>query len=116
MVMIMKAQHQAEYLGYAQSLFEYAIALEEEDEDDNILVDDEDFEADDLSEIIELSALQWTELALSMSGNGSHGPYNQFPKSTNFFFYISSSTRPIFLLDVSVSSNLSGSLISQCCL
>jgi hypothetical protein len=57
----------------------------EEDEDDNILVDDEDFKADDLSEIIELSALQWTELALSMSGDGSHGPYNQFPKSTNFF-------------------------------
>ena len=85
MVRIRKVQHQAEYLGYAQSLFEYAIALEE-DEDDNILLDDEDFKADDqISEIIELSALQWTQLALSMSGDGSRGPYNQFPKSTNFF-------------------------------
>jgi hypothetical protein len=85
MVRITKAQHQAEYLGYSQSLFEYAITLEE-DEDDNILLDDEDFEADDqISEIIELSALQWTQLALSMSGDGSRGPYNQFPKSTDFF-------------------------------
>ena len=49
-------------------------------------VDDEDFEAgDQVSEIIELSALQWTQLALSMLGNGSCGPYNQFLQSTDFF-------------------------------
>ncbi|KAF8218451.1 hypothetical protein L208DRAFT_1383284, partial [Tricholoma matsutake] len=44
------------------------------------------FEADDqISKIIELSALQWAQLALSMLGDGSRGSYNQFPKSTNFF-------------------------------
>ena len=79
MVKITKAQHQAKYLASSQSLFKYALALEE-DENDNILLDDEDFKGDDqVSEIIELSALQWTQLALSMSGDGSCGPYNQFP-------------------------------------
>ncbi|KIL55493.1 hypothetical protein M378DRAFT_28554 [Amanita muscaria Koide BX008] len=80
-----KAQHQAEYLKYAKDLFEYAIALDSDDDD--IPLDDEDsaFSNNDLSEILELSALQWTQIALSMSGDGSRGPYNQFPKSADFF-------------------------------
>jgi hypothetical protein len=84
MVRTTKAQHQAEYLEFAHNLFEYVFALEE-DEDDKILLDDEDFELEDLNEIIELSALEWTRLALAMSGDGTRGPYNQFPKSIDFF-------------------------------
>jgi hypothetical protein len=82
-----KAQHQAEYLKYANDLFEYAIALDDDNNDD-IPLDDEDFGSDsdnDLSEVLELSALQWTQIVLAMSGDGSRGSYNQFPKSSDFF-------------------------------
>ena len=96
MVKKTKAQHQAEYLRYASDLFQYAVALDSDDhDDDDIPLDDSDdenlgldsdSESDNgLSEILELSALQWTQIVLALSGDGSRGPYNQFPKSTDFF-------------------------------
>jgi hypothetical protein len=90
MVKKTKAQHQAEYLKYASDLFEYAVALDDDDNDHNIPADDDDSDSltgndNDLSEILELSALQWMQIALAMSGDGSRGPYNQFPKSADFF-------------------------------
>ena len=91
MVKKTKAQHQAEYLKYASNLFEYAIALDNDDlNDDNISADDEDSDSksgndNNLGEILELSAFQWMQIALAMSGDGSRGPYNQFPKSADFF-------------------------------
>jgi hypothetical protein len=68
MVKKTKAQHQAEYLKYANELLEYAIALDDDDDDD-IPLDDEDFDSEsdnDLSEVLELSALQWTQIALAL--------------------------------------------------
>ncbi|KAF8219197.1 hypothetical protein L208DRAFT_1342330 [Tricholoma matsutake] len=89
MVKKTKVQHQAEYLKYANNIFEYAVALNDDDDDD-IPLDGEDFGStsdsdNDLSEVLELSAFQWTQIALALSGDGSRGPYNQFPKSSNFF-------------------------------
>ena len=89
MVKKTKVQHQAEYLKYASDLFEYAVALDNDpnDDDDDIPADDEDSSShndNDLGEILELSALQWMQIALAMS-DGSRGPYNQFPKSADFF-------------------------------
>jgi hypothetical protein len=90
MVKKTRAQHQAEYLKYANDLFEYAVALDDDDDDD-IPLDDEDFGSDsdnDLSEVLELSALHWTQIALALSGDGSRGPYNQFQKSSDFLLYL----------------------------
>ncbi|KAF8233233.1 hypothetical protein L208DRAFT_1267524 [Tricholoma matsutake] len=89
MVKKTKVQHQAEYLKYANDIFEYAVALNDNDDDD-IPLDGEDFGStsdsdNDLSEVLELSAFQSTQIVLALSGDGSRGPYNQFPKSSNFF-------------------------------
>ena len=86
MVKKTKAQHQAEYLKYANHLLQYAVALDHDDDD--ILPDDDDFGSDsdnDLSEVLELSALQWLKIVLILTGDGSRGPYNKFPKSIDFF-------------------------------
>ena len=86
MVKKTKAQHQAEYLKYANHLLHYAVALD--NDDDDILPDDDDFGSDsdnDLSEVLELTALQWLQIVLILEGDGSRGPYNKFPKSIDFF-------------------------------
>jgi hypothetical protein len=44
-----------------------------------------DLWADDVSEILEISALNWMEIAERMVGDGSRGPYNQIIKSADFF-------------------------------
>ena len=82
MVKKTKTQYQAEYLRHANTLFQYAVALDDDDDDEF----DSDLASDnDLSEVLELTALQWTQIVLALSGDGKRGPYNQFPKSTDFF-------------------------------
>ena len=91
MVKKTKAQHQTEYLEYANNLLLYAVALDNDPDDDSDIQDDDkdfaglDSDDNDLSEVLELTSLQWTQIVLSLSGDGSRGPYNQFPKSTDFF-------------------------------
>jgi hypothetical protein len=63
MVKKTKAQHQAEYFKYSTDRFEYAVALD----DDDIPLDDEDFGSDSDNDF-RVSALQWTQIALALSG------------------------------------------------
>ncbi|KAJ7142205.1 hypothetical protein C8R46DRAFT_1233324 [Mycena filopes] len=64
------------------------IALEEDDDDTELLGNSEDeaeFLEDDISDILDLVALDWMEVVRSMAGDGSRRTYNQIPKSADFF-------------------------------
>jgi hypothetical protein len=86
-----KAQTQADAIYVAERFFEASLALEDDtDLDGSGLLEEEDLLAaellaDDISEVLELAALNWTEIARYMVGDGSRGPYNQIPKSVDFF-------------------------------
>ena len=41
-------------------------------------------EENDISDILELTVFEWTKIAILMS-DGTRGPYNQSPKSKDFF-------------------------------
>ena len=52
-------------------------------------IDDEveDFMMNDhiVPEILQLAAFSWADFAMSLTGEGSRGPYNSWPKSHEFF-------------------------------
>jgi hypothetical protein len=75
---VSKAQVEAEYLKYTKFLFVASELLKEDDEDPA-------GQDDDFSEILELTALAWAEGAVHIRGSAKRGPYNQFPKSKDFF-------------------------------
>jgi hypothetical protein len=52
--------------------------------EDQEAIDTELF-VDDTSEVLEISALNWAEIAERMSGDGSRGSYDRIPKSADFF-------------------------------
>lgn len=56
-------------------------------EDIELEDDDEDWEADDSAfyEALQLSAIDWAEFAASLTGNGSRGSYNSWPKCEDYF-------------------------------
>jgi hypothetical protein len=62
--------------------------LDDDDNDDDIPLDDEDFSSDSDNEVLELSALQWTQIALALSGDGSRGPYNKSQSHLIFLLYL----------------------------
>ena len=41
-------------------------------------------EENDISDILKLTVFKWTKIAILML-DGTHGPYNQFPNSKDFF-------------------------------
>ncbi|KAF9060022.1 hypothetical protein BDP27DRAFT_1370901 [Rhodocollybia butyracea] len=51
---------------------------------------EEDLELDEYGAagLLELLGLSYMDLASSLTGDGSHGPYNQFPKPSDFFQYV----------------------------
>lgn len=75
----------------AQSLMLAAVALEDDPidalllESDSEESDSELLAEDDIADLLDLTALNWTEIALSMTGDGSRGSYDQIPKSVDFF-------------------------------
>lgn len=87
---------QAELLEFAEILLLssdlLADSAEELEEDLAILIPKEVqdiYDPDDgdrfVAEILELEGLFWLEAASSLTGDGSHGRYNQYPKSKDFF-------------------------------
>jgi hypothetical protein len=83
MVKIMLAERQSELLGLSEALFEASLALSFGD-NEWISDDDDNSSEDDISDVLELTAFEWTRIAILMS-DGTRGPYNQFPKSRDFF-------------------------------
>ena len=78
MVKLMLAEQQSELLGLSEALFEASLALSFGD-NEWISDDDDNSSKDDISNVLELTAFEWTRIAILMS-DGTHGPYNQFPK------------------------------------
>jgi hypothetical protein len=83
MVKVMLTERQSELFGLSEALFEASLALSFGD-NELISDDDENSSEDDISNILELTAFEWTRIAILMS-DGTRGPYNQFPKSRDFF-------------------------------
>jgi hypothetical protein len=71
-----------------EGLLAASIALEDAPDLD-LFIDEDEFEADliaeDNSEILELSALNWITIAEEMANTGFRGAYNLIPKSADFF-------------------------------
>jgi hypothetical protein len=84
-----QVQAQSDAIYAAEVLLSASIALEDDPDLDQF--EDEDalegdlLADDDISEILELSALNWMAIAQGMSGDGSRGSYDQIPKSLDFF-------------------------------
>jgi hypothetical protein len=86
-----KVQTQSDTIYVAEGLLAISAALEDDDldlefTDENIEAFEADLLMDDgISEILELSALSWMEIAQWMTGDGTRGSYDQIPKSADFF-------------------------------
>ncbi|KAJ7818126.1 hypothetical protein B0H14DRAFT_3474107 [Mycena olivaceomarginata] len=86
-----KIQTQSDLIYTAEGLLAVALASEDDPDLEQLALfeDEEAFEADLLadntSELLEVSALNWIEIAQRMDGDGSRGPYDQIPKSADFF-------------------------------
>ncbi|KAJ6528964.1 hypothetical protein B0H19DRAFT_1274585 [Mycena capillaripes] len=83
-----KAQTQADILYVAENLMAASVLLEDDPDDADLMgLNDEEAEhfADDISDVLDLTALNWASIAEFMSGDGSRGPYDQIPKSVDFF-------------------------------
>ena len=84
-----KTQTQADLLYNAETFLPASMLLEDDTEDTELLGLDSDDEAkplgDNVTEILDLSALNWVLIAQAMSGDRSCGPYDQIPKSVDFF-------------------------------
>ncbi|KAJ7478863.1 hypothetical protein B0H11DRAFT_1916545 [Mycena galericulata] len=84
-----KTQMQSEIVVYvAENIMAASILLEDDPDDSDLMgLDEEEAElfADGISDVLELEALNWAVIAESVSGDGSQGPYNQIPKSVDFF-------------------------------
>lgn len=87
------AEAQADMLEYAEFLLVASELLADDDilEDLAQLIPEEEHEIygldsdKEVSELLELEGLLWLERASALSGTGSRGPYNQFPKSKDYF-------------------------------
>lgn len=67
-----------------------AFFFEDSDSEDELDTDEEEFSEDEdfsVAELLELNAINWFGIADSFykQGPGSRGPYNQIPKSKDFF-------------------------------
>jgi hypothetical protein len=83
-----QAELQADILSLAEQLLTASLLLEADDWDAYLLgaEEDEEFKADnDVSELLDLTALNWLEIAQAISGDGSCGTYDRIPKFTDFF-------------------------------
>jgi hypothetical protein len=86
-----KIQTQSDLIYMAEELMEASFVLEDDPDMDQLLLYgdqeaiDTDLFVDDTSEILEISALNWAEIAAGMSGDGSRGTYDRIPKSADFF-------------------------------
>lgn len=83
-----KAETQADVLAMAGAMFTASILLEDDlDEADLLALDAEEAELfhDDISDTLDVSALNWVAIAEFMAGDGSRGTYDQIPKSKDFF-------------------------------
>jgi hypothetical protein len=87
----MKVQRQSDAIYTAEALLATSLAFDDDpDIEEMTLYEDQeqwdtDLFTDDTAEILELSALNWMQIAEMMTGDGSRGPYNQIVKSTDFF-------------------------------
>lgn len=57
----------------------------EGDGDEETWDEDLELDEDDAAGLLELLGLSYMNLAASLTGDGSRGPYNQFPKPSDFF-------------------------------
>ncbi|KAJ7154412.1 hypothetical protein C8R43DRAFT_1126492 [Mycena crocata] len=89
-----KAQLQSDLLHVAENLMVASIALEDDPDDTDLLLepyllgmddDEADFLTDDIADVLDLESLNWMAIAQCMSGDGSRGSYDQIPKSVDFF-------------------------------
>jgi hypothetical protein len=86
-----KVQRQSDAIYTAEALLATSLAFDDDpDIEEMTLYEDQeqwdtDLFTDDTAEILELSALNWMQIAEMMTGDGSRGPYNQIVKSTDFF-------------------------------
>lgn len=76
-------------LEYAELLLLVSNILGEDDDNDlaPLILEEEQelYGDDDVSDLLELEDLLWLETASLLTGDGSRGPYNQFPKTQEFF-------------------------------
>ncbi|KAJ7182931.1 hypothetical protein C8R43DRAFT_941015 [Mycena crocata] len=81
-----KIQQYSDVLFIAENLLAASVALEEDVDDlDGFEEDEAELFCDDISEILDLTSLDWLEIAEFMLGDGSRGRYDQIPKSVDFF-------------------------------
>jgi hypothetical protein len=87
-----KTQIQSDILHLAETLLAASTLLEDDADPGEVFgVDEEDAEffGDDISDVLDLAALNWVELAQYMSGDGLRGTYDQIAKSKDFFWDLS---------------------------
>jgi hypothetical protein len=93
-----KAQTQSDA---AKGLLSASILLEDDPELDSFS-DQDEFEAyalaDDISDFLDLSALNWMEIAQAIAGDRLRGTYDQIQKSLDFFCLLTSTSRYIYTL------------------
>lgn len=80
----------AEFLTYASAILDSDVVFNLEDDSDLLDQDDdevEDWMMDDRSgvELLQLAGFSWAGFSSSLTGTGSRGPYNAWPKSQDFF-------------------------------
>ncbi|KAF7362660.1 DDE Tnp4 domain-containing protein [Mycena venus] len=83
-----KTQIQSDILHLAETLLAASTLLEDDPDDPDLFgMNEEDTEcfSDDISDVLDLAALNWVELAQYMAGDGSRGTYDQIAKSKDFF-------------------------------
>jgi hypothetical protein len=82
-----KAQTQSDLLYVAENIMTASVLLEDDPHDTDLFgmeEEEDDFWNDDVSDVLDLAALNWMAIAQSMSGDGSRGTYDQIPKSADF--------------------------------
>ncbi|KAG2368625.1 hypothetical protein BDR07DRAFT_1582019 [Suillus spraguei] len=88
MVQPTQAELQAHLAGQAQLLMGLVAVLDDNSDDDlDELANDDDLRDDYLSDsdALLMVALEYQSLAVSITGDGSRGPYNQTPRCKDFF-------------------------------
>ena len=79
-----KAALEAECLSTAEGLLVTSLLLDDSDSDEDSEIPDDDSDAEDRN-IFELIALHYVSKAAELAGDGTRGPYNQEPRSADFF-------------------------------
>ncbi|KAJ7314285.1 hypothetical protein DFH08DRAFT_821639 [Mycena albidolilacea] len=86
-----KVETQSDLIYAAEALLAASIALEDDPETEQMaLFEDQeaydaDLLADNTSDLLDITVLNWMEIAQQMTGDGSRGPYDKIPKSVDFF-------------------------------